>query len=101
MPDMPTAVWVMRDGIGGARLQSIGEGLGKALGVSSGVLVLEVGPGTPADEAGLREGDVILKASGRSVRNVRDLRAIVQRAGDDGTKLTIQRERRQREIVLH
>lgn len=93
-------VWVITDGIGGAKLESISEGLGKALGVESGVLVLKVGPGTPAYKAGLRDGDVILRADGRSVRTVRELRALVESQEDEGVKLVIQRDKRQREVTL-
>jgi PDZ domain len=99
-PDMAPAVWMINDGIGGAKVESITEGLGKALGVSSGVLVITARPGTLAYDSGLREGDIILRASGAPVRTVTELRRIVERSGDDGTRLTIQRERRQKEITL-
>jgi PDZ domain-containing protein len=100
-PDMPRAfVWVNTDGIGGAKVESISEGLGKALGVESGVLVLKVGPGTPAYKAGLRDGDVILRADGRAIRTVRELRSLVEGENDDGVKLVIQRDRKQRELTL-
>jgi serine protease Do len=40
-----------------------------------GVLVREVRPGTPAEKAGLKAGDVIVKVGGRPVHSVADLRA--------------------------
>jgi predicted metalloprotease with PDZ domain len=98
MPNAVATVWVTTQGIGGAEVKSVSEGLGKALGVESGVLVLTVGPGTPAYKAGLRDGDVILRADGRSIRTVRELRSLVE--GEDGVKLVIQRDKRQRELTL-
>lgn len=100
MPGVGTSVWIVSDGMGGAKLESITEGLGKALGVSGGVLVLKVGPGTPAYKSGLRDGDVILRAAGRSVRTVRELRAVAEGDREDGVKLVIQRDKRQRELTL-
>lgn len=38
--------------------------------VTAGVIVRSVVPGSPADRAGLRPGDQILKAGGRTLRNV-------------------------------
>lgn len=100
VPGVGTSVWVVSDGMGGAKLESITEGLGKALGVASGVLVLKVGPGTPAYKAGLRDGDVILRAAGQSVRTVRELRAVAEGDREEGVKLVIQRDKRQRELTL-
>lgn len=95
------SIWVFQEGIAGARVETISEGLGRAVGVESGVLVIRAAPGTPAFESGLRDGDVIVTAAGMMVRTVRDLRGVLQRAGEDAAvKLVIVRERRQREVVL-
>lgn len=100
VPGVGTSVWVVSDGMGGAKLESITEGLGKALGVASGVLVLKVGPGTPAYKAGLRDGDVVLRAAGQPVRTVRELRALAEGDREEGVRLVIQRDKRQRELTL-
>lgn len=93
--------WVYSDGVAGAELKTISEGLGKALGASEGVLVISTEPGTPAFRSGLRDGDVILKAAGRSITNVAMLRNVVARGdGDEGVQLVILRERKQRELTL-
>jgi len=99
-PALATAVWVMTDGVAGAKVETINQGLGKTIGVRSGVLVLRVGPGTPAYESGLRDGDVILRAAGRSVSSVRELRALIERENDTDVTLMIQRDRKRREVTL-
>jgi hypothetical protein len=97
----PRSVWVFQEGIGGAKVETITEGLGRAVGVSSGVLVIRAAPGTPAYESGLRDGDVILRAGGASVSTVRELRGVLEREGDEGgVKLVIVRERKQRDVML-
>lgn len=44
---------------------------------SDGVVVDEVVPGSPADDAHLQKGDVILKFDGRDVKNFTELRTLV------------------------
>ncbi len=58
----------------GAQLKSLGSDLRAALSLPEGVLVLQVLRGTPAADAGLRDGDVIRAADGKQVRVVRDIR---------------------------
>ena len=43
------------------------------LAVDKGVLVLQVVPGSPSDEAGLKEGDVIISFAGKEINNVGEL----------------------------
>lgn len=93
-------VFVFANGIGGARLEPINEGLGRALGVSSGVLVMSAPVGSPAHKSGLRDGDVIRSAAGESVTNVRELREILAKSAGDGVRIRIVRERRNRELTL-
>jgi serine protease Do len=45
-----------------------------------GVLVSEVMPGAPADEAGVRDGDVIVQFAGKQVEGPRELQEMVERS---------------------
>lgn len=60
----------------GAEFWTVGPALARSLrNVEHGMLVLEVVPGTPADELGLRTGDVVVRVGETEVRSARDLRA--------------------------
>jgi len=52
--------------------------------VDEGVVVARVVPGTPAYYAGVREGDVIVKANDRVVKKIRDLRESIEDSIDKG-----------------
>ena len=43
--------------------------------LKGGVLVFSVAPGSPAERAGIAEGDIVLAVNGRSVRTVKELLA--------------------------
>jgi len=90
-------------GVAGAQLSTIGKGLGKALGVSSGVLVTSSPAGSPANESGLVDGDVISKVEGQAVRRVtevRDLVALAAENGDHAVELEIVRQKKPMKLIL-
>jgi len=60
----------------GLRVQPLSQELADQLGVEEkrGVVVAEVEPGSPGDEAGLRRGDVVLEVNHEEVANVGDFR---------------------------
>jgi hypothetical protein len=88
------------NGLAGAHVETITRGLGETIGVDRGVLVISVPPGVPAYESGLVDGDVILKADGRDVRSVHELRKLV--AGNDGraVRLEVTRRGKTRQVML-
>jgi serine protease Do/serine protease DegQ len=69
----------VRRGQLGVRIQDLTPELGQAFGIKAdkGVVVAQIIPGSPAEQAGLMAGDVITEIDGRKVRNASDLRNMV------------------------
>ena len=61
----------------GITMQPLGRHLQEEFGVAQGVLVNEVIKGDPADKAGVKPGDVILKVGDREVRTPHDVQSAV------------------------
>lgn len=69
------------------------------IAVDRGLMVVDVVPGSPADEAGLAPGDVIVEAGGRELRGVSDLRSVLEERLDKGeVELTIVRGGRRSKV---
>jgi len=77
--------------------------LAQHLGVKArdGVLVTEVMPGTPGEQAGLKAGDVIVDFAGRKMSNPMELQGAVERV-KIGSKqqLTVLRDGKRRELTV-
>lgn len=69
-----TPLIVGRDFVAGARIVPMTPWLAETYEVDEGVVVWEVLEGTPAHEAGLTGGDVIIRVGGEDVTSVDDLR---------------------------
>lgn len=83
----------VKHGWTGMQYWDISGRLASRLGLSStdGALVSEIYNGSPADQAGIKPGDVILEANGKKIASVADLQTILRetRTGDQLTlKLT-------------
>jgi C-terminal processing protease CtpA/Prc len=66
--------------VAGAEFEEMNAGLSSYFGVDRGALVLRVAPGTPAERAGLRPGDVVLEANDQEVDSIDDVRRAISRA---------------------
>ncbi len=66
----------VRRGRLGIGIQNLTPDLAKALGLEedSGAVVTQVEPGSPAEKAGIRAGDVIIAVDGKRIRSSADLR---------------------------
>jgi serine protease Do len=68
---------------------------------SSGVLVAEVAPGSPAEAAGLQQGDIIIKAGGQDVTGSAALFAIDRdKKPGDQVQLTIDRNGQEQTVTV-
>lgn len=107
MPQAPVTpgaiVAIGLNGVAGAQLAALTEGLARTVGVKSGVLVTYAAVGSPAYTSGLRDGDVIVRVGGEPVRTVAELREQVQMAvenGENSVRLDCVRDRKTRTVML-
>jgi serine protease Do len=80
--------------------------IGIPRGIKNGVIVTEVKPGSPADDANLREGDVIVKAGTtpgnmKAVKSVDDLVSIFKKSSSSGVLLKVVRGENVLYLVLN
>ncbi len=68
-------------------------------GEAAGLLVCAVAPGSPAEKAGIRAGDVVLRVGSQAVSSRRDLRTLVA-AGKAGDTLPVELLRGTQKCVL-
>jgi len=89
--------------IAGAQLWDVDD-LRSYFHVDDGLLVLRVLPGTPADRAGLRSGDVIVRTDGREMSTIRLLeRALANadsRSGAHSVQLSVVRKGKRIPVAL-
>jgi serine protease Do len=72
----------------------------KSLGAPYGLVIERVEPGSPAEKAGLKGGDVITSVNGQPVKTGNDLvNPIAQAAIGSKVKLTFVRDRSQKEVT--
>jgi serine protease Do len=77
----------------GMTVQELTPEIARSLGVSEskGIVVANVDDGSPADEAGIRRGDVIVEINQKKVENLRDYRAALGRVGSAESLLLLVR----------
>ncbi len=77
-------------GMLGVQVQVVTPELAKSFGLSEamGALVAEVNPGTPADKAGIKRGDIIIDFNGSPIKHMNELPRLVA-ATQPGTKATV------------
>jgi membrane-associated protease RseP (regulator of RpoE activity) len=90
-------------GVAGAQFVTVSESMQRNLGLPTGVLVTAVPIGSPADESGLQEGDVIVRVAQQDVKRVHELRDLVARAREDGERsvnVELRRGKERRTLTL-
>lgn len=88
-------------GIAGAELTQLNDGLREILNVKGdGIFVINVATGTPAGEAGLKSGDVIIRANREALRNPGQLIRMMHGSDANALLLHILRKSKPRTITL-
>ncbi|GAC1687158.1 MAG: hypothetical protein NVS9B3_05660 [Gemmatimonadaceae bacterium] len=100
-PPLPPSPFGAGDmAVAGAVVTSLTADLRDALGAPKGVLVVDVGAATPAEVAGLRGGDVIVRAGGEPVVVAQDLQRALQQSGNGTCELEVARKGQRRKVTL-
>jgi serine protease Do len=87
----------------GALIQNLDEDMAKSFGYTStnGVLVGDIVKGSPAEKAGVKAGDIIVKFNGQAVNNANQLRnAVAATPPQSRSELTIFRDGAQQTLTL-
>jgi len=84
----------------GAEFVRMNDDLREVFDVRGGVLVYGVGSGTPAAQAGLRGGDVVVSVNDTKVNTLADLQRVLVRSDDRDARLKVVRKKREVEVEL-
>jgi len=93
----------VRRGLLGVNIQDVTESLAKSFGKSDseGALVSQVVPDSPAEKAGIKAGDIILKFNGEAVKGAAHLKNLVGKEKPGATaKLTIFRDKKTLDVTV-
>ena len=100
-PEVSVLMRTSRLGIDG---QQLSKQLGEFFGApgAEGVLITSVESGSPADKAGLKAGDVIIKLDGEKVSGMRDLRNLLrEKSAKSSLPLVIIRNKREMTVTAN
>jgi serine protease Do len=99
MPDIPSGLLGWQSSSLGYMAEPIDGQLADFFGVKEGVLVRSVVAKSPADKAGLKAGDVIVKADGTAVKSPREITGMLRRQHEQ-RHLSITVVRSHKELTL-
>ncbi len=105
MPDIevPISVVVVHSSRrSGLMLENLTPQLGDFFGAKNGegVLVRSVEKGTPAEKAGFRAGDVIIKINGEHISDASDFSRIMQSRKDSAVSVGVIRDKKEQSLTL-
>ena len=99
-PTMSTGMsW--RNGALGVEAEALKGALADYFGVKQGVLIRSVSKGSPAEKAGVKAGDVIVRVNDKGVDSPAGVAAIIRERGDRKTiNVVIMREKREMPVTV-
>ncbi len=101
MPDIPVTVLSWQNSTLGFMSEPVEGQLAEFFGVKEGVLIRSVAKQSPAERAGLKAGDVIVKVDSTRVRSPREVTALAHRRRDKKSlSLTIVRSHKELTLEL-
>jgi serine protease Do len=95
MPDVPRTIQGLRSPMLGVEAESIDGQLAQFFGVNEGVLVRTVMKGSPAEKAGVKAGDVILRVDEGKVTTPAEISAHLRAAHGKPVPVAVMRERKE------
>ncbi len=84
----------------GVKVRELDDALKTCLGVDKGVLVEDVVVGSPADEAGIKIGDIIQKINDKEINSENDLEEAIKDKAGKKVKILIIRRGKKKEIKV-
>lgn len=84
----------------GAELRRLTPNIAKLTGVEDGVFVVSVARGSPAEQSGLRDGDVIVRANEIPVVRPDQVMRALRDADEGGVKLVVMREKQKQVLTI-
>jgi serine protease Do len=99
MPDIPSGLMGWQSSSLGYMGEPVDGQLAEFFGVKEGVLVRSVVAKSSADKAGMKAGDVIIKADGNNVRSPREITSLLHRQRESH-KLSLTVVRAHKELTL-
>jgi C-terminal processing protease CtpA/Prc len=84
--------------LAGLQLIALSEESSRVFGVKHGLLVNQVGPGTPGREAGLQGGDVMISADSVDLRSISTLQRVMGRSRDRTVTIVIVRDKKMQTV---
>ncbi len=83
----------------GVVIQEVTSDISEAIGIREGVIIAQIMPGSPAEKAGLKIGDIVLSVDGEKVKSVRDLQfKIMKTPPGNELKLVVLRDGKEIQI---
>ena len=100
MPDVPRIIQGLRSPMLGVEAESIDGQLAQYFGVSEGVLVRTVMKGSPAEKAGVKAGDVILKVDDTKVTTPAEISGHLRAARGKAVPVSLMRDRKEISVTV-
>ena len=99
-PDMPQNHMTWRSATLGIEAEALDGQLAEFFGVKEGVLVRAVNRGSPAEKAGIKAGDVIVRVDDAKVTTPADIGAHVRAARGRPLSIVVMRDRKEVNVML-